>query len=69
MDMCGAKKIGRLSARSTIMTRTSQLSLALTISVFMSISALAYFVQPKPVFPLAADTDHYVQDLRARGIR
>ncbi|HYS88095.1 MAG TPA: hypothetical protein VEN78_24315 [Bradyrhizobium sp.] len=51
------------------MTRTSQLSLALTISVCMSISALAYFVQPKPVFPVAADTDHYVQDLRARGIQ
>jgi hypothetical protein len=34
-------------------------------TILPNLSALTYFVQPKSVFLVSADTDHYVQDLRA----
>jgi hypothetical protein len=53
------------------MNRTSKIILAvtLTLSTIGAVSGAAYYVQPTQVGPEAVDTDHYVQDLWALGIR
>ena len=54
------------------MTRASKitLSIVLTTSAIATTAIAAYYVHPTLVGTKAMiDTDHYVQDLRARGIR
>ncbi len=52
------------------MVRTSKitLSVVLTISAVATISAATHYVHPTLALTKVIDTDHYVQDLRARGI-
>jgi len=56
--------------RRRIMTRTSKviLSVILTTSAIATISTAAHYVHPMLALTEVVDTDHYVQDLRARGI-
>jgi hypothetical protein len=53
-----------------IMSRTSKRTLwiALTMSAIATASVVAHFMNPQPASTEAIDTDHYVQDLHARGI-
>ena len=53
-----------------IMSRTSKRALwiALTMSAIATASVVAHFVNPRLASTEAIDTDHYVQDLHARGI-
>ncbi|HYT21307.1 MAG TPA: hypothetical protein VEW05_13885 [Candidatus Polarisedimenticolia bacterium] len=53
------------------MTRSSKviLSIVLTTSAIATTSIAAYYVHPTLACTKAFDSDHYVQDLRARGIR
>ncbi len=57
--------------KTKIMTRSSKviLSIVLTTSAIATTSIAAYYVHPTLACTKAFDSDHYVQDLRARGIR
>ncbi len=57
--------------KTKIMTRSSKviLSIVLTTSAIATTSIAAYYVHPTLGCTKATiETDHYVQDLRARGI-
>ena len=53
-----------------MMTRRSKiiLSVVLTTSAIVTISTAAHYVHPMLAMTKVIDTEHYVQDLRARGI-